>query len=520
VQGITSANDVQDPRVEHRSFQTGILLLRNTTRRIGVTSSLHPEQVSEWHEIRRIGIIHVNTHKPSFKSIQLVLKLHSDSLLNDLNQKLQLTPGACKQVAPPVRSRGLRTFGRSTRITPPSNMVKVEVDGKPIFEIPCIQGVNKNLKNGTRIRSTTSQSSSKVSWSTTVPRLVVTSDTDDFDEDILSSFREEGFNIWYMPYDGNKQKYNRQLEHLADPLDLGEQYAIVAYGDAAALVLEACMRPMPKLCAVVAYYPPHMPKTSANFPPSLNLIVHLAASQKFGTRHEKSYRYLGTTDGFAESDLEEYSEPDARVAWSRTLAALRKGFGMEPDVEGVVDWHNRLKWTGKKDDVEDLMKSVGRGGSLNHSPTMTGGKGRKDLKRFYSEFFAERNPPDLKTKLLSRTVGSDRVVDEMHIGFTHSMRMEWILPGIPPTGKRVEIVLVTILAVRGGKVYAENVHWDQASVLVQVGLLDPNVIPASFETKEGGQEKEVKRLPVLGAEAARRVADETKGKSNELISEW
>ncbi|KAK5946282.1 hypothetical protein PMZ80_000424 [Knufia obscura] len=400
-------------------------------------------------------------------------------------------------------------------------MVKVEVGGKPVFEIPCIEGVNKTMKNGTRIRSTTTKSSSsKFSWSTSVSRLVVTSDTDDFDEDILAHFREEGFQIWYLPYDGDKAGYRKQLEHLSDPLELGEQYGIVAYGDAAAQVLESCMRPMPKLCAVVAYYPPHMPKTSANFPSSLNLTIHLAANQKFGTRHEKSYRYPGTKDGFAESDLEEYSKPDARVAWSRTIATLRTGFGMEPDLEGVVDWHNRLKWSGKEDDVEDLMKSVGKGAVLNHAPTMTGGIGKKDLKRFYSEFFAERNPPDLKTKLLSRTVGSDTVVDEMLVGFTHSVEMPWILPGIPPTGKRVEVVLVTVIGIRGGKVCAENVHWDQASVLVQVGLLDPKHVPSSFKATEEGKEKQVERLPVFGLEAARKVADESKGKSNELISEW
>jgi len=399
-------------------------------------------------------------------------------------------------------------------------MVKVEVGGRPVFEIPCIEGVNKTLKNGTRLRSTTSHSSSRVSWSTSIPRLVVTSDTDDFDDDILSNFKEEGFNIWYLPYNGDKAGYRKQIDHLSDELELGEHYAIVAYGDAAALVLEACMRPTPKLCGVVAYYPPHMPKTSVDFPHSLNLTIHLAGNQKFGTRHEKSYRYPGTKDGFAESDLEEYSKPDARIAWSRTIETLRKGFGMEVDLEGVVDGYNRRKWSGEEDDVEVLMKGIAKGATLNYTPTMTGGIGRKELKRFYSEFFAERNPSDLKMKLLSRTVGSDRVVDELLVGFTHSVDMPWILPGIPPTGKRVEVVLVAIIGIRGGKVHAENVHWDQASVLVQVGLLDPKYVPSSFKTTEEGQEKEVNRLPVFGVEAARKVVDETRGKSNELISDW
>jgi len=399
-------------------------------------------------------------------------------------------------------------------------MVKVEVGGKPIFEIPCIEGVNKTLKNGTRIRSTTSHSSSKVSWSTNTPRLVLTSDTDDFDEDILSAFKAEGFNTWYLPYDGDKAGYRRQIEHLADPLELGEQYAIVAYGDAAALVLESCMRPMPKLCAVVAYYPPHMPRTSTNFPPSLNLTIHLAGNQKFGTRHEKCFRYPGTKDGFAESDLEEYSSADARVAWSRTIATLRSGFGIEIDLEAVVDLHNRLKWGGKEEDMEELAEGFGRGATLDCVPTVTGGFGRKELKKFYSEFWAGKNPPDLKKKLLSRTVGTDRVVDEILVGFTHSTDMPWMLPGVPPTGKRVEVVLVVVVTITGGKIVAENVHWDQASVLVQVGLLDPKYVPTSFKTSEEEREKEVTRLPVFSVDAARKVAEPTKAKSYELIPDW
>lgn len=114
--------------------------------------------------------------------------------------------------------------------------------------------------------------------------------------------------------------------------------------------------------------------------------------------------------------------------------------------------------------------------------------------------------------LISRTIGSDRVVDELYVRFKHTKPTPWILPGVPPTDKRVEILMVSIVALRGGKLFHEHVYWDQASVLMQVGLLDPSVVPNGSG---------VKRLPVVGREAARRVAkgvDSDEGEAdNELI---
>lgn len=143
-----------------------------------------------------------------------------------------------------------------------------------------------------------------------------------------------------------------------------------------------------------------------------------------------------------------------------------------------------------------------------HTPTMTGGFNARDLKHFYNDFFAP-SAGLITTQLLSRTVGADRVVDEMHISFDHKTEMPWILPGIPPTRKHVNIMIVSIVCVKAGRLMHEHVYWDQASVLVQVGLLDPNVVPEKFK-KDG-----VKRLPVVGAEAAKAVLNEN-GKVNEL----
>ena len=128
---------------------------------------------------------------------------------------------------------------------------------------------------------------------------------------------------------------------------------------------------------------------------------------------------------------------------------------------------------------------------VNHIPVMTGGQGKEALHRFYSTDFIPRMPPDTKLTPVSRTVGGDQLVDEMIFSFTHTEEMPWMLPGVAPTHKRVEIPLVVIVHFRDGKLAHEHIYWDQASVLKQIGLItDP-------------------ALPVYGAETARKVLENT-----------
>lgn len=153
--------------------------------------------------------------------------------------------------------------------------------------------------------------------------------------------------------------------------------------------------------------------------------------------------------------------------------------------------------------------------SVTYVPTCTGGTGMDELEEFYSEYFLDGNPDSLDTTLLSRTVGTDRVVDELFVTFKHSQEMPWILPGVPPTNKRVEIALVSIVSFKGGKIQHEHVYWDQASVLMQVGLLKPNLV------SQAGKKLGVESLPVLGRTAARRVFGSVSGvqdvEANELL---
>lgn len=92
--------------------------------------------------------------------------------------------------------------------------------------------------------------------------------------------------------------------------------------------------------------------------------------------------------------------------------------------------------------------------------------------------------------------------------------MHWILPGIPPTNKVVEIVIVSIVAVKAGKLVSEHVYWDQGSVLVQVGLIDPEHVPKSMA------EKGVDFLPLYGVDGAKKILDVKSIPTNEMVTDW
>ena len=152
-------------------------------------------------------------------------------------------------------------------------------------------------------------------------------------------------------------------------------------------------------------------------------------------------------------------------------------------------WEEHVRYEFSTRNTEDTLATMVEDAYVNHIPVLTGGVGREELHEFYSKRFIPQMPPDTEMTPVSRTIGEDQIVDEMIFKFTHTIPMDWILPGIPPTGKRVEVPLVAIVRFREGKLAHEHIYWDQASVLVQIGLLDPA------------------KLPVAGVESARKVLD-------------
>ena len=95
--------------------------------------------------------------------------------------------------------------------------------------------------------------------------------------------------------------------------------------------------------------------------------------------------------------------------------------------------------------------------------------GRTAVREFYANKFLPNIPPDLEIISLSQTFGDDRIVEEMVMRFTHTVDMDWILPGVPATGRRAEFALVGVIRFQAGKVANEHLYWDQATVLSQLG---------------------------------------------------
>jgi carboxymethylenebutenolidase len=169
------------------------------------------------------------------------------------------------------------------------------------------------------------------------------------------------------------------------------------------------------------------------------------------------------------------------------------------DLAAMFDEHMKAEFV--LHDAEATMRTMVAEPYVNHVPTMTGGVGHAEVHRFYKYHFIPKWPTDTEVVPISRTVGADQVVDELLLRFTHDIEMDTVLPGVPPTGRFVEIPVVVCVKFRDGKVAHEHIYWDQASILVQIGLLDP------------------RELPVSGAEQARKVRDPSRP-SNRLMARW
>jgi carboxymethylenebutenolidase len=148
-------------------------------------------------------------------------------------------------------------------------------------------------------------------------------------------------------------------------------------------------------------------------------------------------------------------------------------------------WDEHVKYEFATRDTEDTLKTMVPDAYVNHVPVMTGGVGHDELRDFYSKRFIPQMPADTSMTPVSRTIGVDRVVDEMVFEFTHTIKMDWMVPGIAPTNKRVKVPLIVVVHFRDGKLAHEHIYWDQASVLVQLGLIDAKTLPvAGVETAE------------------------------------
>lgn len=211
------------------------------------------------------------------------------------------------------------------------------------------------------------------------------------------------------------------------------------------------------------------------------------------------YLYPGVDHAFARFGGMHYDKPAALMAHQRSIAALKQEIGPHFNLSEL--WEKHIEYEFGARDVPATMATMVAEPYVNHIPTMTGGVGYRELSRFYQHHFVHGNPPDMKLVPISRTVGASQIVDEFVMCFTHTSEIDWMLPNVAPTGQYVEIPMLGVIKFRGDKLCHEHIYWDQASVLVQIGLLDPT------------------GLPVAGAETARKLLNETLP-SNTLMKKW
>lgn len=235
---------------------------------------------------------------------------------------------------------------------------------------------------------------------------------------------------------------------------------------------------------LVAYEPPDAAGlTERALSGSTPTAIHVTGPASTGLAEAARYptleifAYPACMPGFAIPGEPGHSAPHAAMAYSRSIAALRRTLGPYFDLGALWEAHVAYEFT--TCDAAAAMATMVDEPYVNHVPTMIGGYGHDLLRRFYEHHFIPQGPKDRKAIPISRTIGPDRVVQEQVLCFTHDSPMDWMLPGVPPTGRYIEIPMVAIITFRGGKLYNEHIYWDQASVLVQAGLLDEDSLPVN-----------------------------------------
>ena len=167
------------------------------------------------------------------------------------------------------------------------------------------------------------------------------------------------------------------------------------------------------------------------------------------------------------------------------------------DLGAVFDAHMTAEFELR--DADKAVETMTDAPSLTHVPVITGAKGKEALRDFYRDHFVGKWPSDTSVERISRTMSENMVVDEFIVRFTHDIVMDAIVPGVAPTGRRVELPHVAVVGFERGKISFERIYWDQGSMLVQLGLLDAD------------------RLPLVGSQQAEALLDEDFPR-NELIA--
>ncbi|OTB02826.1 hypothetical protein M426DRAFT_264062 [Hypoxylon sp. CI-4A] len=300
--------------------------------------------------------------------------------------------------------------------------------------------------------------------------------------------------------------------------DQTERIGVVAYLAHLESVVLQSIEACSEICAVLTYGESSTLFTSTKLP----LLAHLVGSSdthvNIGNedRNLRCHYYNNVESYFGIPAHKDYHAPSASVAHTRSLTFLKPLVGGPYfNLEKIWDEHTYLEF--KERSVEKTMATMVEEPYVNHVPTLTGGVGRRALTDFYRYRFIFNNPPDTELEVVSRTVGIDRIVDEFLFKATHDRVIDWLIPGIPATGRSLSVPFTSVVNIRGDRLYHEHISWDQATVLKQLGLL-PDYLPFPYPiTTDGSNTRFEYRLPVAGHESACKLADASSVESNAML---
>ena len=145
----------------------------------------------------------------------------------------------------------------------------------------------------------------------------------------------------------------------------------------------------------------------------------------------------------------------------------------------VATWEEHMRAEFELLNVDSTLATMVEEPYLVNIPTLVGGDDQKGVRDFYTNHMIGQFPADMAIVPVSRTVGNDRLVEELVLKFTHTTKMDWMLPGVAPTGKKVEVPVVVIVGFKDDKIESERIYWDQSSVLVQLGLIEAQKLPVT-----------------------------------------
>ncbi|KAI0424345.1 hypothetical protein F5Y09DRAFT_324606 [Xylaria sp. FL1042] len=349
---------------------------------------------------------------------------------------------------------------------------------------------------------------------------------------------EEGYSVVQIDPSGNQGEggwdiataLSQAIEALEklEACNVDDRFGLIVYGEPSDYTPE--FRPRLK----AAYEAERKLVASVSFSTTWSLsskpeLVHLAGSPpsspspstdpKLHPNTRKHYYAPAKSASFILPSSPNFHYASAGISHTRSLTFLRSALGGPNfDLEAIWDEHTAHEFATRS--VAQTMGTMVDEPYVNHVPALTGGMGRTALTAFYRERFIFANPADAALELISRTVGVDRVVDEFVFSLTHDRVVDWLLPGVPPTHKHLRIPFVSVVNIRGDRLYHEHIHWDQGTALAQAGLL-PSYLPFPYALPDGRAPKPGKRfeyrVPVAGAETAAKLEDSGARKSNGMF---